>query len=103
MRIGKKDMSWEEPFNQSLALASYIKAGDCRPQKIEENWHRTFSCVAKYLGFSKSSRKILWEELVEGNWERLHTTEEEKKMTPEEWLYRQYKWALFRMGEVDYV
>lgn len=120
MRFGKKDTSWKEPFNQSFVLVNYIKAGNCRPQKVEEHWHRTFSCVAKYLGFNKATRKVLWEELVCGNWERLHTTEEEDKLTPEEWLeklryevfycsdrwsldrltrchwlYRQYEWALY--------
>ena len=128
MNFGKKDMSWVEPYRQSCILSNYTKTPDnCTPQKVEEYWHRTFSCVAKYLGFNKATRKILWEELVYGNWERLHTTEEEQKLTPQEWLrklhyevfycsdrwsldrltrchwlYRQYKWALFRMGEVDY-
>lgn len=120
MRFDKKDMSWKEPFNQSFVLVNYIKAGNCRPQKVEEHWHRTFSCVAKYLGFNKSTRKVLWEELAYGNWSHLHKTEEEDKRTPEEWLeklqydvfycsdrwsldrltrchwlYRQYEWALY--------
>lgn len=128
MRRGKRNTSWRESFNQSFALVHYTEAPEsCSLQKVDEYWHRTFSCVARHLGFNKATTKILWEELAEGNWDRLHTTEEEQKMTPEEWLerlhcqvfycsdrwsldklmrchwlYRQYKWALYRAGRVDY-
>lgn len=105
MRFGKKDMSWVEPYEQSFALVNYIKAGTCRPQKLEEHWHRTFNCVAKFLGFNRATRKVLWNELVCGNWERLHTTEEENERTPEEWAdelclevsYCSDRWSLDRL------
>ena len=81
-----RDMSWMQPLEQSVALCRYIAQGDCDPRRVEEHWHRTFNCVAKYLGFNKSTRRILWEDLVYGNWDRLHMTEDEKRMTPDDWL-----------------
>lgn len=105
MRLGKRDMHWKEPYDQSFVLVRYIKASNCSPQKVEKHWHRTFNCVAKYLGFNKPTRKILWNELVYGNWEHLHTTEDESKMTPEAWLeklhyevaYCSDRWSLDRL------
>ena len=119
-----RDMRWKQPYEQSMALCRYIERGDCDPQKVEEHWHRTFNCVAKYLGFNRATRKVIWEGLVVGNWERLHQTEEEGRMTADEWLeklrgqcwycsdrwsldrltrchwiYRQYKWAIWEAGK----
>ena len=131
-----RNMSWKQPYEQSMALCGYIgvkswslddeppvelRRGHVTPKKVEECWHRAFNCVAKYLGFNKATRKILWEDLACGNWEHLHQTEEEKSRTPDEWLdklywdvhycsdrwaldrltrchwlWRQYKWAIWR-------
>jgi hypothetical protein len=128
-------MGWKQPYEQSMALCGYIglkswsldseppediRRGHVTPDKVEEYWHRTFCCVAKYLGFNKATRRILWEDLVYGNWERLHMTDEERRLTPDDWLdklyhevwycsdrwmfdrltrchwiWRQYKWAVW--------
>jgi hypothetical protein len=110
-----------------MALCRYIVQGNCNQRKVEEHWHRVFCCVAKYLGFNKATRKILWEELVAGNWKKLHTTDEECRRTPDEWLeklesdvwycsdrytldrltrchwlYRQYMQAVQKYGVTDY-
>ena len=113
------DNSWRQPYRQSLALSGYVKEGGRDPDKVEELWHRAFCCIAKYLGFNRPTRRILWHELAVGNWKHLHkTTKEEAKAADEwledfrwdviycsdrwsldrltrcHWLYRQYRWAI---------
>lgn len=100
-----RDMGWVQPYKQSMALCGYIAQGNCNQHKVEEHWHRTFCCVAKYLGFNKATRRILWEDLVMGNWEKLHQTDEECRRTPDDWLDKLYwdvhycsdRWALDRL------
>lgn len=97
-----RDMSWWEPFVQSDALIKYIERGNCRPKKVTEYWHRVFNCVAKYLGFNKATRKVLWDELVLGNWRLLHSDEQK---TADDWLNDLYydvmycsdRWSLDRL------
>ena len=79
-------MGWVQPYEQSMALCRYIKGGNCKPEKVEEYWHRAFMCISKHLGFDKAARRILWEDLVCGNWEHLHQTEDEMERTADEWL-----------------
>ena len=75
------------------------------PQIIKESWHRTFSCVAKSLGFKKAARRILWDNLADGNWEHFHLTDEEEKLTSQQWLealcwdvwYCSDRWTLDRL------
>ena len=100
-----RDMGWKEPYEQSMALCKYVglrdatgldglERGHITFSKVEEYWHRTFNCVAKRLGFNKATRRILWDDLVMGNWERLHQTDEERHMTSDEWLDKLY-WDVF--------
>lgn len=104
-----RNMGWVQPYEQSMALCGYIgvkswslddeppeemRRGHVTPKKVEEYWHRALNCVAKYLGFNRATRRILWEDLVYGNWDRLHMTEEEEKMTPDDWLDKLY-WEVF--------
>lgn len=98
---------WREPYDQSMALCRYIKdAGtSCNPKSVEEMWHRTFCCAARELGFNRATRRILWEELVGGNWARLHRTIEEDDYSVERWLkllrddvfYCSDRWSLDRL------
>lgn len=75
------------------------------PQMIGESWRRTFSCVAKSLGFNKAARRILWENLADGNWEHFHLTDEEAEWTASHWLevlcwdvwYCSDRWTLDRL------
>lgn len=98
-------MGWVAPFEQSAAMNRYIEQRNCNPRKVEEYWHRAFSCVAKYLGFGRKERGVLWNELVAGNWKRLHQTEDEENWTPEMWLDALYwqvmycsdRWSLDRL------
>ena len=82
---------WKQPFAQSMALCEYINRGNCTPEKVTEHWHRVFCCVAKYLGFNRATRRILWEELVAGNWSRLHLSYDEGLNTPDDWL-QDFRW-----------
>lgn len=77
---------WNQPFSQSMALCEYISRGNCDPEKVTEHWHRVFCCVAKYLGFNRATRRFLWEELVAGNWSRLHLSYDEGLRVPDDWL-----------------
>ena len=103
--MSKRDMRWLEPYEQSIALCRYIQRSHVTPEKVEEYWYRAFNCVAKYLGFNKATRRILWEDLVMGNWRRLHQTDEESRYTPEKWLDKLYwevtycsdRWSLDRL------
>lgn len=96
---------WVEPYAQSMSLARYIEKGSCTPEKVTEYWHRTFCCVAKYLGFNRATRRILWEELVVGNWSRLHLSYDEGLNTSDDWLrdlredvfYCSDRWSLDRL------
>lgn len=106
-----RDMGWEQPYRQSMAMCDYVGRGDCDPRKVEEHWHRAFNCVAKHLGFNKVTRRILWEDLVIGNWERLHQTDDESHWTPEKWLdklrwevmYCSDRWSLDRLTRCHWI
>lgn len=96
---------WGQPCVQSMVLAEYINQGNCTPEKVTEYWHRAFCCVAKYLGFNAATRRILWEELVAGNWSRLHLSYDEGLNTSDDWLrdfcwdvvYCSDRWSLDRL------
>lgn len=102
MKNGKR---WEQPYHQSMSLCRYIDGGDCTPEGVEDHWHRAFCCIAKYLGFNRATRKVLWEDLVYGNWKRLHLTDEEMAKTSNDWLnelrgdvfYCSDRWCLDRL------
>ena len=101
----------DEEFKQSLNLSDYIARGNVTYQGVQDRWHHTFNCIARYLGFSKKSRSLLWEELARGNWEHFHLTDEEKAMTADEWLnkfknelfYCSDRWSFDRLTRVHWV
>lgn len=107
----QKTQDWYQPYTQSVALCGYIDDGGRAPRKVSKLWRCAFSCVAKYLGFNKATRRILWEQLVQGNWDRLHQTEEEARRTPEEWLDKLYwqvsycsdRWSLDRLSRCHWL
>lgn len=96
---------WKQPLSQSMALCEYIDRGGCTPEKVTEHWHRVFCCAAKQFGFNRTARRILWDELVAGNWSRLHLSYEESLGTPDDWLrylrwdvcYCSDRWSLDRL------
>lgn len=103
--MSKKE-PWVAPYEASMALCRYVDGGGCTPDGIERTWHNVFGAVAKCMGFPKKARRFLWESLVQGNWERLHLTEEERSKTPDEWLdelrgdvwYCSDRWSLDRLA-----
>ena len=98
------EQTWEQAYHQSMSFCHTVRWCSS-PQKIDESWYRTFSCVAKSLGFNKAARRILWENLADGNWEHFHLTDEEEKRTADEWLnelcwdvrYCSDRWTLDRL------
>lgn len=85
----RKIKSWKPAYDASMELCKYLKAGDCTQNGVEDRWHKTFSLVLAYLGpFPRDTRNYLWKELVNGNWELLHVTDEERLKPPEYWLER---------------
>jgi hypothetical protein len=100
-----RDMSWKQPYEQSMALCRYIDGGGCDPNKVVEHWRRAFYCIAKYLGFNKATRRILWHDLAVGNWTHLHPTGDESRYTSDKWLdelrwdvhYCSDRWSLDRL------
>lgn len=98
-------MDYKQPYHQSMALCRYIDGGGCDPRKVRERWRRTFCCVARFLGFNRATTRILWEDLVYGNWEHLHQTDEERLLSPDLWLgklrddvlYCSDRWCLDRL------
>lgn len=102
----RKSQSWKYPYDASMELCAYLKKGDCTQKGVESRWHKTFSLVLAYLGpFPRATRSYLWDELVIGNWERLHLTDEEQRMPPDHWLeklrweiwYCSDRWSLDRL------
>jgi hypothetical protein len=67
-------------------LCHYIDQGECTPQGVERRWHQAFTHALRDMGFTRKQRSFMWDELVAGNWERLHLTPAEKEKTEAEWL-----------------
>lgn len=75
------------------------------PEEIKNNWHLIFQEVAKTLGFDSVAIDILWDNLVVGNWERLHATDEERALSEADVLkafksdvfYCSDRWSLDRL------
>ena len=70
----------------SLELVRYINRGECDASEVERLWHLAFSSVLCEFGFPYKCIELLWDELVVGNWERLHMTDAERERTAAEWL-----------------
>lgn len=79
-------IDWKSTYDASMALCKYVNEGNRNPRSIVERWRNVFNCVLRDLGFPKKTRDTMWYGLANGNWERLHTTEEEDTYTPEKWL-----------------
>lgn len=93
MRMKKdKRRPWRPAYDASMALCRYVLDENfvvrdgLDPCVVENRWHDVFCTVLKRLGFPRDARAYLWEELVKGNWRRLHLDEHEQRRTPEHWL-----------------
>ena len=123
----RKSRSWKPSYDASMELCKYLEMGDCTQKGVEDRWRKVFTLVLAHLGpFPRDTRSYLWKELVNGNWERLHLTDDERLNPPEywlerlmsdvwycsdrwsldrltrcHWLYRSYKWACWRFNELE--
>ena len=78
----------EISYKKSIEFCQAIKDG-VRPEVIERLWYSTFSAVLQSFGFNDGDNIVfLWNNLVQGNWKRLHMTDDEKQITKDEWLDR---------------
>lgn len=95
----------------SMRLFRYIDAGNCDPGGVERRWHQAFNCVLRDFGFPGRLRTLMWDELVAGNWERLHPTQEEQAKTADEWLdalkwevhYCADRWSIDRLSRCHWI
>ena len=94
----------DKSFKNTMALCNAILDG--KPySEIERKWRKAFRQVLKDMGFNAEARDAMWNELVSGNWERLHLTKAEKMVRPEQWLeafrwdcwYCSDRWSLDRL------
>lgn len=105
-----------QSYHQSMALCAYIDACPAtviakKHKDVAEMWSRVFFNVARELGFNKATRRILWRDLVVGNWDRLHLTEDEREMAPHEWIqalrsdvwYCSDRWSLDRLARCHWL
>lgn len=81
-----------KPLTAYNASMSFCKAlddmaqGDENPTRVTKGWHNVFCTVLSDMGFPKKARKYLWDNMLGGNWSRLHLTEDEEAVTGAEWL-----------------
>jgi len=98
-------------IEKSLVLCRYIAAGDCCVGGVENRWHQAFNSVLRDFGFPSRVRSFMWDELVCGNWERLHMTDEEEALTADEWLdklrwevmYCADRWSIDRLSRCHWL
>ena len=90
----KRDREVGPYFDKSMDLCRYIASGKYTPEGVERRWHQAFNCVLAYFDVPKKARGFFWEELVVGNWDRLHQTEEEKKLKAADWAEK-LRWEVF--------
>ena len=86
-------------------LLRYIRSEGCCAAGVESRWHQVFNIVLRDLGFTRKQRSFMWGELMYGNWDRLHLTDEEKAKPSSEFLddfyydvlYCSDRWSLDRL------
>ena len=92
-------------YERSMALYRYIRTPDCSPAEVERLWRQAFEAVLIRERFTRRAIDYMWDNLVQGNWEHLWQTEEEKKRTAKDWLewfcndvwYCSDRWSLDRL------
>lgn len=97
--------------NASIDLVRCINRGECDVLEIEHLWQLAFSSVLRNFGFPDKCIRVMWDELVVGNWERLHMTDEEQERTAAEWLeqlrlevyYCSDRWSIDRLSRCHWL
>lgn len=80
-------------YNRSMELCQAIE-NNAHFEVIEDKWYDVFSAVLQCFNFNNDNIIFLWNNLVQGNWKRLHLTEDEKQVSPQEWLDK-FRWEVF--------
>ena len=93
-------------YDKSMDLYAYLDGGGSDVAVVERMWHATFARALREMGFNRRATRLLWENLVCGNWKRLHLTQDERDgMTTGDWLdnlkgevwYCSDRWSLDRV------
>lgn len=93
-----------DAYEKSMALCKRVEAG-CPTEEAESLWRQVFEAVLIRERFTRHAIDYMWDNLAQGNWERLHQTEGEKAKTAAEWLedfrldvfYCSDRWSLDRL------
>ena len=93
-----------DSYDKAMDLHRYLYDGDTDEKVIERLWHATFSRFLREMGFNRKAVRVMWDTLCNGNWKRLHLTDEEEKRPREKWLedfdadvfYCSDRWSLDR-------
>lgn len=86
----KKD-SYDVQIEQCCMLSSYIREHPgITNDELTRRWKSVFFFITKRMGFNKEGRRYLWDNLVQGNWEHIHQSEEERLWSREKWLEEFY-------------
>ena len=94
-----------DAYERSMALCRYIRTPDCSPAEVERLWRQAFESVLIRERFTRRAIDYMWDNLAQGNWERMHRTDEERRLSPDEWLgrfrddvwYCSDRWSLDRL------
>lgn len=102
-----------DAFDKAMDLCDYLKTAgaDVEDRVLYRMWHAVFSRVLRERGYNRKSIGHMWEELVLGNWKRLHLTDEERRRTRGEWLedfrsevfYCSDRWSLDRLARCHWM
>lgn len=95
-----------DAYKRSMELYRYIgRERWPSSDEIERLWRQVFEAVLVRERFTRKAIDYMWRELAQGNWERLHQTDEERSLSPDEWLgrfreelfYCSDRWSLDRL------
>lgn len=92
-------------YERSMELYRYVKGGGNSIDEIERLWRQVFEAVLMRERFTRRAIDYMWEHLAQGNWEHLHQTDDEQRMSADEWLdgfrwdvsYCSDRWSLDRL------
>lgn len=100
----------DEAVDYIIAQCAKLSKWCEKPKKVTEKklrrkWNKLFIDICQYMGIDNLSAIVLFEQLVLGNWEHIHLTEDEEKYTHSEWLakfssdifYCSDRWSLDRL------
>lgn len=92
----------EDTYKLSMNFLDAVENGS--EEDIKTAWHKAFNGILMSFGFD-GNLTFFWNNLVAGNWKRLHLTADEEDLEPKEWLDKLYwevlycsdRWSLDRL------